>query len=141
MGRKITLVLQRQTRLNLHQFCLTRDSKYGLIEKDRNAIWLYFATIWLYLALLFIMSLQCISVSSTSILLLHYNIPNIVIQPTLWTLDQRKRERRNTYVHKDSIFVKWHHVGFLRWDKSGRDRKKRNNLMQPTWVKNKFVRV
>ena len=60
---------------------------------------------------------------------------------TLWTLNQRKRERRNTYVHKDSIFVKWHHVGFLRWDKSGRDRKKRNNLMQPTWVKNKIVRV
>ena len=80
-------------------------------------------------------------VYSTSILLLHYNIPNIVIQSTLWTLNQRKRERRNTYVHKDSIFVKWHHVGFLRWDKSGRDRKKRNNLMQPTWVKNKFVRV
>ena len=49
-----TLVLCRQSPLNLHQFCLTRDSKYGLVGTDRNAICRYFALIRLYLALFFI---------------------------------------------------------------------------------------
>ena len=57
LGRITTLVLCRQSPLNLHQFRLTRDSKYGLVGTDRNAIWRYFASIWLYLALLFIMSI------------------------------------------------------------------------------------
>ena len=57
LGRITTLVLCRQSPLNLYQFRLTRDSKYGLVGTDRNAIWLYFALIRLYLALLFIMSI------------------------------------------------------------------------------------
>ena len=43
MGKITTLVLCRQSPLNLHQFHLTRDSKYGLAGTDRNAIWRYFA--------------------------------------------------------------------------------------------------
>ena len=57
LGRITTLVLCRQSPLNLHQFRLTRDSKYGLVGTDRNAIWRYFALIRLYLALLFILSI------------------------------------------------------------------------------------
>ena len=61
LGRITTLVLCRQSPLNLHQFRLTRDSKYGLVGTDRNAIWRYFASIRLYLALLFIMSINKLS--------------------------------------------------------------------------------
>ena len=57
LGRITTLVLCRQSPLNLHQFCLTRDSKYGLVGTDRNTICWYFALIRLYLALLFLMSI------------------------------------------------------------------------------------
>ena len=49
LGRITTLVLCRQSPLNLHQFCLTRDSKYGLVGTDWNAICRYFALIQLYL--------------------------------------------------------------------------------------------
>ena len=49
LGRVTILVLCRQNPLNLHQFHLTRDSKYGLVGTDRNAICLYFASIRLYL--------------------------------------------------------------------------------------------
>ena len=58
LWRITILLLCRQSPLNLHQFCLTRDSKYGLVGTDRNAIWQYFASTWLYLALLFIMSIK-----------------------------------------------------------------------------------
>ena len=58
LGRITTLVLCRQSPLNLHQFSLTRDSKYGLVRTDRNAICWYLASIGLYLALLFIMSIE-----------------------------------------------------------------------------------
>ena len=34
LGRITTLVLCRQSPLNLHQFCLARDSKYGLVGTD-----------------------------------------------------------------------------------------------------------
>ena len=56
--RMSRLLLCRQSPLNLHQFCLTRDSKYGLVGTDRNTICWYFASIWLYLVLLFIMSMM-----------------------------------------------------------------------------------
>ena len=48
LGRITTLVLYRQSPLNLHQFCLTRDSNFN---------WRYYASIRLYLAFLFIMSM------------------------------------------------------------------------------------
>ena len=57
LGRITTRVLCRQSPLNLHQFCLTRDSKYQLVGTDWNAICQYFASIRLYLAFLFIMSM------------------------------------------------------------------------------------
>ena len=50
LGRITTLI-------NLHQFHLTRDSKHGLVGTDRNAILQNFASIWLYLDFLFIMSI------------------------------------------------------------------------------------
>ena len=48
LGRITTLVLCRQSPLNLHQFRLTRDSKYGLVGTDQNVICWYFALIRLY---------------------------------------------------------------------------------------------
>ena len=57
LGKITILILCRQSPLNLHQFPLTRDCKYGLVGTDRNVIWRYFASIRLYLALLFIMSI------------------------------------------------------------------------------------
>ena len=56
LGRITTLVLWRKSPLNLHWFCLTRDSKYWLVGTDQNAICQYFTLIPLYLAFLFIMS-------------------------------------------------------------------------------------
>ena len=53
-----TLVLCRQSPLNLHQFCLTKEYKHVLVGIDWNAICQYFASIWLYLALLFITSID-----------------------------------------------------------------------------------
>ena len=52
LGRIKTLILCWQSPLDLHQFCLTKDSKYGLVGIDRNAIWQYFASIRLSLVLL-----------------------------------------------------------------------------------------
>ena len=40
------------------QFCLTRNSKYEFIGTDRNTICQYFALVWLYQTLLFIMSID-----------------------------------------------------------------------------------
>ena len=57
LGKITILVLCRQSPLNLHQFRLTRDSKNGLVGTGLNAIWQYIASIWLYLSLLFIMSM------------------------------------------------------------------------------------
>ena len=57
LERITTLSMCRQSPLNLHQFLLTRNSKYGFVGTDWNAICLYFASIWLYLALLFTMSI------------------------------------------------------------------------------------
>ena len=50
LGRITTHVLCSQRPLNLHQFCLTRYSKYGLVGTDWNANLRYFASIRLYLA-------------------------------------------------------------------------------------------
>ena len=47
----------QESPLNFHQFCLTRDSKYGLVGTDQNATCQYFVSIQLYLALLFIKSI------------------------------------------------------------------------------------
>ena len=57
LGKITTLVLCRQSPLNLHQFWLTRDAKYWPVGTDQNAICRYFALIRLCLALLFIMSI------------------------------------------------------------------------------------
>ena len=45
LGRITKLVLFRQSPMNLHQFCLTRDSKYGLVGTVWNAICRYFGLI------------------------------------------------------------------------------------------------
>ena len=55
--------------LDLHQFCLTKNSKYGLVGTDWNAICRYFASIRLYLALLFIMSIFTLEIFVISMIL------------------------------------------------------------------------
>ena len=57
LGRYRTVIKKSENLLNLHHFRLTRDCKNGLVGTDRNAIWLYFPSILLYLALLSIMSI------------------------------------------------------------------------------------
>ena len=59
MERITTLViLCSQSPLNLHQFCLTRDSKYGLVGTYWNAICWYFVSTQLNLALLLILTIS-----------------------------------------------------------------------------------
>ena len=100
LGRITTLVLCRQSPLNLHQFRLTKDSKYGLLGTDWNAIWQYFASIRLYLALLFIMSIH------TKILTLF-----VASIGSRW---QRCRCRQYWFLSYRYWFLRWRWYWFLR---------------------------